>query len=691
MELNKSKKRMDLSKLDLSKLEEKDIRDLLDHINKFAYGKNCFYNPIYAKGLINVAIPITSLIGYIDSNNEYHCKIEIKLKKKCKEKIRNQYLIITIGNKNDKNTDVLIHEIKLTAISDIHLSNFKQTRIYSKFQIESIIYNDMFDSLQFKIEFKLRNILFSSTYVPMEHLYKNKLIKELEDFRKSLIAKENCFLMEKNKYYKLKVTIKKSLLESIKYVYPEYDFNLSFIGRSCELNSGAYFSFCKLKDIENMDTEFKLDSDFIDCPIGEKYFSTLVIYNADILIVNSNKKYYITKEYNFKNDINDKDVFEIDLVFFSRAYCNYYAQKVINKEAKILQNDIDIILKAREKEEKEKRIEKKRKEIERNVARARTLLDKKEKEKAKEKAYKEAQEKEKEKREKCKEKRRRKKERKKEERKERKKQIQIKKAEEEKAIAEKQTREKAAKAKQKILEEKAKLIAALKSEQERKNKIAIKMAKKAAKKAFKKNVVKIQSIFRSFIAKKLLSKLKKNKILEDKQNNQIICQTLNFLILCIEQQDIINKNKIIIDKKHQESIDFEEKNEFDIEEQQIELEVESDENYIQEEVKNELIKYECGCWGPENGCCNDCDIQNQIYFQHQQFIPPPHILHPHMFPPYMPVYLQPQIPIYYQSLPYVNSEYIDNDFQKQGFNGQPYPPYPPYTPPPPGNQCISPA
>jgi hypothetical protein len=667
------------------KLNTKDTRDLLNFANKFAYGKNCFYNPIDASGQLSVGIPITCLIGYIDSDNQYHCKIEIKCKKKCKGNVKNQYLIITIGNKNDKNSDVLIHEIKLSAISDINLDNCKQTRIHAKVQIDAIINNDMFDSLIFKVKFKFKNILFSSTYVPMKHLYKKKLIKELEEFRKSLITKENCFLMDSKKHYKLKIVIKKSLLDCIKNVYPDYDYTLSFIGRSCELNSGAYFSFCKLKQIDEMDNIFEINNNCIDCPIGEKYLTSLVIYNADILIVHSNKEYCITKEYNFKNKL-DNDVIEIDLVFYSKAYCNLYAQQVIKEEAKELQNDLDIILKGRAKEEEQKRIENKRKEIEKNVARAKKLLDKKEEKEAKEKAYKEAQEKEKEKREKCKEKRKKKKERKKQERKERKKQEQIKKEEEEKVIAEKQTQEKAAKAKQKILEEKAKLITALKSEQERKNKIAIKMAKKAAK----KNAIKIQSIFRSFRAKKLLSKLIKNKILEEKQNYNIISQTLDFLILCIEQQDIINKNKIFIHKKHRDSIDFEEKNEFDLEEQQIELEVESDQNYIQEEVKNELIRYECGCWGPANGFCNEeCDNQNQIYFQHQQFIPPPHILPPHIHLPYMPVYLQPQIPIYYQFPPYINSEYIDNDFQKQGFNGQPNPPYTP--PPPSGNQCISPA
>jgi len=662
MELNKSKKRMDLSKLDLSKLEEKDIRDLLNHINKFAYGKNCFYNPIRARGLLHVTIPITSLIGYIDSDNEYHCKIEIKYKKKCKDKIKNQYLIITIGNKNDKNTDVLIHEIKLTAISDIHLANFKQTRIYSKFQIESIIYSDMFDSLQFKIEFKLRNILFSSTYVPMEHLYKTKLIKELEDFRKSLLAKENCFLMEKNKYYKLKIIIKKSLLELIKNVYPDYDYSLSFIGRSCELNSGAYFAFCKLKEIELMNHEFNLDSDYIDCPIGEKYLTTLVIYNADILIVNSNRKYHITKEYNFKNDINDKDVFEIELDFFSRSYCNYYAHNVIKKEAKILQNDIDIILKAKEKEQKEIEIEKKRKEIERNVSKAKKLMLKEEAKRAEQKALKEAQVKEKKHREKSKEKRRKRKQK----LKEIKKQKQIKKEKEEKAIAKKQALEKAAKEEQKILEKIKKQKQIEKDEEERKNKIAIKMAKKAAKKAAKKNAIKIQSIFRSFKSKKLFTKLKNNKILEDKKNNNIIKQTIDFIILCIEHQEIINNNQKIIEQKLEDS------NKFVIEEKLLESEEETKE-FIQEEVEeeqinNDIIKYDCGCWGPENGYCNDCDIQNQQIPHYNCYPNTQHLIYMH---PYEQQFIQ--------------GMYYDNRFM-HGQNVcpyQPYPPYPPYIPPPP--------
>lgn len=655
---------MDFKKI--VKLNTKDARDLLNFANKFAYGKNCFYNPIDVSGQLSVGIPITCLIGYIDSNNEYHCKIEIKCKKKCKSKIESQYLIITIGNKNDKNSDLLIHEIKLSGFSEINLDNVKQTRIHSKVQIDAIINNFMFDSLLFKVKFKLKNIVFSRTYLPLEHIYKKKLIEELEGFRKSLIAKENCFLMDTKKHYKLKIVIKKSLLDCIKNVYPDYDYSLSFIGKTDELSSIAFFSFCNLEKIKEMDNPYQFDTNNIDCPIGEKYLTSLVIYNSDILIYNNNKKDILTKEYNFKNKL-DKDIFEIDLVLFARSYCNLYEREYVKQEYKKLQNDIDIILKGKakeeeqkRKEEEQKRIEKKRKEIERNVARAKKLLDKKEKEKAKEKAYKEAQEKEKEKKEKEKEKRRKKKERKKKKLKEIKKQKKLKKAEEEKVFAEKQAQEKAAKEKQKSLEEKAILNNALKSEQERKNKIAIKMAKKAAKKTAKKAAIKIQSLFRIFKAKSCVCKLKQNRIKKDKEDLESIQQTINFLILCVEQANKIFINNQIISEK-------------------IVCEKEYEENEYEEE---QLVTYNCGCIGPIDGFCNDCNYHNQIYVHPQNFIP-----HPHILQPYMPVYYPTQIPMYYQFPTYVNSEY-DNDFQKQGFNGQPYPPY---IPPPPGNHCISPA
>ena len=306
-------------------MEEAKIAKLLNDSNKWTPGKTIYYSPSTGKGTIIIKIPLEALSISDPKEDGYHVRIEIKTIKDVE--MTSEQLKIYIGDYKKANKIVnqlqmehnqidhfiYNHIIKLPV--DLHFTEYEKEKLLSHEEYNKKLNGpEATKYIYFTSSFKLRNLLLCNACIPTKIIQNRDLVLKINSYRKLLCLKDSCVIFKGYTSYSYTFSVTKEILELVKEIFPDYNYRVTIIGNRGELNSGLFICFCSLKDIHNVRFDLKLDVDELIKDDRDKYPNFQLAEKFITFMVLFNRDVYIC-------DINTQDMYvkEIDFSEFVKS------------------------------------------------------------------------------------------------------------------------------------------------------------------------------------------------------------------------------------------------------------------------------------------------------------------------------------------------------------------------------------
>ena len=306
-------------------MEEAKIAKLLNDSNKWTPGKTIYYSPSTGKGTIIIKIPLEALSISDPKEDGYHVRIEIKTIKDVEMTI--EQLKIYIGdykkaNKivnqlqmehNEIDHFIYNHIIKLPV--DLHFTEYEKEKLLSHEEYNKKLNGpEATKYIYFTSSFKLRNLLLCNACIPTKIIQNRDLVLKINSYRKLLCLKDSCVIFKGYTSYSYTFSVTKEILELVKEIFPDYNYRVTILGNRGELNSGLFICFCSLKDIHNVRFDLKLDVDELIKDDRDEFPNFQLAEKFITFMILFNRDVYIC-------DINTQDMYvkEIDFSEFVKS------------------------------------------------------------------------------------------------------------------------------------------------------------------------------------------------------------------------------------------------------------------------------------------------------------------------------------------------------------------------------------